>query len=185
MHDRLIASAGRTLPRTRARAGRLLLALGLVVPPQEGAARLARFEAQIAVLVRQVGQYTQADDSRKRVSGKVERLQGVECKDESGDVCRWHRLLGRLSVNHAREEGGKSHWFGGRWNRYDWRPDDSVRLSRKDGTYPIKQSGCETVSIPYHLKYVRLTLHALQQQRHLLHNYREGSSNILIKCPRE
>jgi hypothetical protein len=150
MYDRLIASTGRTLPGTRAGAGRLLLALGLVVPSQEGAARLARLEAEIAVLVLQVGQHARVDDPCECVPGKVERLQGVECEDESWDVCRGRWWLGEVSVNRAREKGGKSHRFGGRWSRYDWCPDDSVRLSRKDGTYPIKQSSWETVSIPYH-----------------------------------
>jgi len=57
MHDRLIAATRCTIPRARAGAGRLLLALGLVVPPQKGAACLARFEAEVAILVRQIGEH--------------------------------------------------------------------------------------------------------------------------------
>ena len=52
------------------------------------------------------------------------------------------KSIGELSEDQNRE----SHWFGGRWGRYNWCPNDNVRLSRKDGTYPIKQSSCETVS---------------------------------------
>jgi len=87
MYHRLIASTRCTLPGTRAGAGCLLLALSLVIPSQEGAARLARLEAEITVLVLQVGQYARLSDPRECVPGKVERLQGVECEYEGRDTC--------------------------------------------------------------------------------------------------
>ena len=94
MHDRLIAATGRALARTRARARRLLLALGLVGPPKQRTARLARFEAEVAVLVRQIREHARADDACERVSGKVERLEGVEGEYERWDVGCGRRLLG-------------------------------------------------------------------------------------------
>jgi len=87
MYHRLIASTRRTLPRTRAGAGCLLLAFSLVIPSQEGAARLARLEAEITVLVFQVGQHARLNDPRECVPSKVECLQGVECEDEGRDIC--------------------------------------------------------------------------------------------------
>jgi len=87
MHHRLITSTRCTLPRTRARAGRLLLALSLIIPSKEGAARLARLEAEITVVVLQVGQHTRLNDPRECVPGKVERLQSVECEYEGRDIC--------------------------------------------------------------------------------------------------
>ena len=87
MHHRLIASTGCTLPGTRARAGCLLLALSLVISSQEGAVRLARLEAEITVLVLQVGQHARLNDPRGCVPGKVGRLQGVECEYEGRDIC--------------------------------------------------------------------------------------------------
>lgn len=109
MYHRLIASARRTFPGTRARADRFLLAFGLVIPSQEGTARLARFEAKIAVLVLQVGQHARVDDTRKCVPGKVECLQGVECEDKSWDVCRGRWLLGRRILVSRTRGKGKSH----------------------------------------------------------------------------
>jgi len=74
------------------------------------------------------------------------------------------------------------------WARksYDWCPNDSVRLSRKDGTYPIKQSSCETVSnfIPWvrvrapHSAHSSATTAPPSQPR-------ERSSNIFIESPRQ
>jgi len=77
VHHRLIASTRRTLPGTRARTGCLLLAFSLVIPSQKGAARLARLEAEIKVVVLQVGQHARLNDPREGVPGKVERLQGI------------------------------------------------------------------------------------------------------------
>jgi len=87
VYHRLIASTGCTLPGTRAGAGCLLLALSLLIPSQEGAARLARLEAEITVVVLQVGQHARLNDPRECMPGKVERLQSVECEYEGRDIC--------------------------------------------------------------------------------------------------
>ena len=39
----------------------------------------------------------------------------------------------------------------------------------------------DRLAIPSGSKYVRLTLDALQQQRHLLHNHRKRRGNMLVK----
>jgi len=87
MHHRLIASTRSTLPGTRVGAACLLLALSLVIPSQEGATPLARLEVETTVVVLQVRQRARLNDSRECVSGKVERLQGVECEYEGRDIC--------------------------------------------------------------------------------------------------
>jgi len=87
MHYRLFASTRCTLPGTRDGASCLLLARSLVIPSQEGAARLARLEAEITVVMLQVGQHAHFNDSREYVAGKVEHWQGVECEYEGRDIC--------------------------------------------------------------------------------------------------
>ena len=64
------------------------LALALIVPAKELAARL---EVEVAVVVRQVRQDARAEDARERVPREVERLEDVEREDERRDICRGRR----------------------------------------------------------------------------------------------
>ena len=89
MHDCLIASTGRAFARTWGRARRL--PLGLIGPLKQRTARLARLQAEVAVLV---CQNARADDLCEHESGKVEHLEGAEGDDEHWDVSCKHRLLG-------------------------------------------------------------------------------------------
>jgi hypothetical protein len=82
----------------------------VVVPAEEGAARLARLEAEVAVRVRKVGEHARADDAGERVTREVECLEGVQCEDERRDVCRGRWLLQHIyiyvSVGSCREHFG-------------------------------------------------------------------------------
>ena len=157
MHNSLVASTRRALSGAGTGTGTPPApspSLALVVPAKERTARLACLEAEVAVGVRQIRQHAHADDAGERVPRKVECLEDVEREDERRDVCgERRRWLGEYKVSVSGRPAARrqlTYWIGGRcWCRYRWCrcgwcrcADDGVWLPRKNGAYPIEQSGC-------------------------------------------